>query len=134
MCEIIGDLWLSPGRLQLTVANQFPRRITSRTLCCWVQRLEESNERRSLCWTQVVPIGRHVAASLNDLTDELVLRETDRNAIQRWPSLSPCVAKRVAVAALLDLKPERTLPLKRSRTMNVPVGHRIAAPGIHVRT
>jgi hypothetical protein len=135
MCEIIGGLWLSPGRLQLAVAKyQFPCRITSRTLCCWVQGLEESYERRSLCRTQVVPIGRHVAAALNHLPNELVLRQPHGNAVQGWSPLSTRVAERVAVAALLDLKHERTLPLKRGRAVNVAVGYWIAAPGVHVRT
>jgi hypothetical protein len=40
----------------------------------------------------------------------------------------------MAVAALLHLKHERALALKRSRTMNVPLGYWITAPGVHVRT
>src|ERR1700691_5768344 len=135
MCEIIGGLWLSPGRLELAVAKyQFPCCITSRTLCCWVQGLKESYERRSLCRTQVVPIRRHVAAALNHLPNELVLREPHGNAIQGRAPLSAHVAKRVAVAALLDLKHQRTLALKRSRAMNVALGYWISAPGVHVRT
>src|ERR1700683_55900 len=135
MCEIIGGLWLSPDRLQLAVAEyRLPCRIMSRTLCCWVQGLEESYERRSLCRTQVVSIGRHVAAALNYLANELVLRQTLGNAVQGWSPLSTHIAQRVAVAALLDLKYERTLALKCSRAVNVPVGHWIAAPGVHVRT
>src|SRR3984885_2567682 len=135
MCEIIGGLWLSPGRLQLAVAKyQFPRRITSRALCWWVQGLEKRYERRSLCGTQVVPIGRHVTAALNYLANELILRQTHGNAIQGWSPLSTRVAERVAIAALLDLKHERTLALKRSGAVNVPVRYWIAAPGVHVRT
>src|ERR1700733_2106369 len=135
MCKIIGGLWLSPGGLRLAVAAyQIQRSITSRILCCWVQGLKESHQRRSLGWTQVVPIGRHVAAALNHLPNELVLRQPHGNAVQGWPPLSTRVAKRVAVAALLDLKHQRTLPLQCSRAMNVPVGHWIAAPGVHVRT
>src|SRR5579863_8282978 len=131
----MGGLWLSSERLRLAIAkHQFPCRITSRTLRCWVQGLKESYERRSLCRTQVVPIGGHIPAALNHLPNELVLREADRNAVQSWPSLSTCVAKRVAVAALLDLKHERTLALERSRSVNVAVGYGIAAPGVHVRT
>src|SRR5580700_8114892 len=135
MCEIIGSLWLSPGRLRLAVAKyQLPCRIASRTLCCWVQGLEESYERRSLCRTQVVSIGRHVAAALNHLPNELVLCEAHGDAVQGWPSFSTRIVKRVAVAALLNLKHERTLALKCGRVMNVAVGDWIAAPGVHVRT
>jgi len=99
-----------------------------------VQGLEESYERCRLRRTQVVPISRHVAAALNNLSNELVLRQAHCNAIQGWPPLSASVAKRVAVAALLDLKYKRTLPLKCSRAVNVPVGYRIAAPCVHVWT
>src|SRR3984885_6778281 len=123
MCEIIGGLWFGPGRLQLAVVkHQFPCGITSRTLRCWVQGLEESYERRSLCRTQAVPIGRHVAAALNHLPNELVLRQPNGNAVQGWSPLSTRVAKRVAVAALLDLKNERALTFKRRRALNVPIG------------
>jgi hypothetical protein len=126
---------MSPGGLQLALAkNQIPCRIASRTLGGWVQGLEERDERRSLSRTQVVAIGRHVASALNDLPDELVLRQAHGNAVEGRSSLSPQVAKRVAVAALLDLKNERTLPLKGSGAMNVPVGDWISAPGAHVRT
>src|SRR5580700_7666745 len=105
MCEVIGGLWLSPGRLQLAVAkHQLPCRIASRTLCCWVQSLEEGYECRRLGRTQVVPISRHVTAPLDDLPDELVLGEAYGNAIQCWPPLSPGVSQRMAVAALLHLK------------------------------
>src|ERR1700723_3723016 len=135
MCDIIGGLWLSPGCLRSTVTKyQLPCGITRRTLCCWVQSLEESHQRRSLCRTQVVPIGRHVAAALDDLPNELVLSQPHGNAVQRRPPLSTRVSKRVAVAALFDLKHERTLSLERSGAMNVPIGYGIAAPGVHVRT
>src|ERR1700678_2167018 len=134
MCEIIGGLWLGPGRLQLAVAkHQFTRRVARRALGCWVQGLEKRYERRSLCGTQVVPIGRHVAAALNYLANQLVLRQTHGNAVQGWSPLSPRIAERVAVAALLDLKHERTLALKCSGAVNVAVGYWIAAPGAHVR-
>src|SRR5580698_7164087 len=135
MCENIGGLRSSPGRLQLAVATyQFPGRIACGALRRGVQGLEESYERCSLSRTQVVPIGGHVAAALDHLPNELVLREPHGNAIQGWPSLSTRVAKGVAVAALLDLKDKRTLTLKCGRAVNVPVGYWIAAPGVHVRT
>src|SRR5580692_10572388 len=105
MCEIIGGLWLSPGRFHLAIVKyEFPCRIASRALSCRVQGLKESYERRRLCRAQVVPISRHVAAALNYLPNELVLRQPHGNAVQGWSSLSAGVAKRVAVAALLDLK------------------------------
>src|ERR1700722_12566047 len=135
MCDIIGGLWLSPGRFDLALAKyQVKCRITSRPLARTVQGFKESYERRSLCRTQVVPIGWHVAAALNHLPNKLVLGHPHGNAVQGWPPFSTRVSKRVAVAALLDLKHQCTLPLKCSRAMNVPVGYRIAAPGVHGRT
>src|ERR1700689_1197713 len=99
-----------------------------------MQGLEESHKRLSLCRTQVVSIGRHVAAGLNYLPNKLVLRQTHGNAVEGWSPLSTRIAKGVAVAALFDLKHERTLALKCGRAVNVPVGYWIAAPSVHVRT
>src|ERR1700719_1268024 len=120
MCSFIGGLWLSPVGLQLAVAKEHvPCRIASWNLCCWVQVLKESYARDSLCRTQVVPIGRHVAAALNHLPNELVLGQPHGNAVQVWPPLSTRVAKRVAVAALFHLKHKRTLPLECGGAVNV---------------
>src|SRR5580698_9841143 len=135
MCETMGSLWLSPGLLRLVVGKyQLPCRIASRTLCCWMQGLKESYERGGLCRTQVIAISRHVAAALNYLPNELVLRQPHGNAIQGRSPLSTRVSERVAVATLFNLKYERTLAFKRGSAVNVAVGYRIAAPGVHVRT
>src|SRR5580700_1193148 len=115
----------------LGLGHQFPCGIASRTLCCRVQGLEESYERCSLRRAQVVPVGWHIAAALNHLPNELVLRQPHRNAVQSRPPLSATVAKRVAVAALLDLKHQRALALKRGRAMSVTIGYGISAPGVH---
>src|SRR5580658_6606184 len=134
MCDI-GSLWLSSGCFQLTVVEyQIASRIASRALSRWMQGLEESDESSRLCRTQIVSIGGHVAAALNHLPDKLVLRQPHGNAVQRWSPLSARVAKRVAVAALLDLKHERALALECGRAMNVALGHRIAAPCTHMWT
>ena len=53
----------------------------------------------------------HVAAALDNLPDELVVRESHRDAVQSWPPLSASVAKRVTVATLLHLKHQGALPL-----------------------
>ena len=77
-----------------------------------MQRLQKCDERRGLRRTQVLSIGRHVAATLDHLADELVLREPYGNTVESRTSLSTLVAKRMAVAALLDLENERALPLE----------------------
>src|ERR1700756_32386 len=126
---------LSPGRFQLAVAkHQFPRAISCRALCGRGQALKKCHECGSLGWTQVVSIGRHIAAALDHLPDELVVRQSHRDAIQGWSPLSARVAEGVAVAELLYLKHERTLPLERRRAMYVSIRYWIAAPGVHVWT
>ena len=110
------------------------RGISGRALSGGMQGLKERYQRRSLRRTQVIPISRHVAAAFDDLPNELILRESHCNAVERRTSLSTDVADRVAIAALLDLKHERALPLECGCAMNVAVGYWIATPGIHMRT
>src|SRR5438105_1516168 len=109
------------------------RSIARRSLSRRVQRLEKCDECGRLRWTQVFSIRRHVAASLNHLPDELVLREPHRNAVQGGASFPAGPSKGMAVAALFDLKNESALPLKRSCAMEHSLRHWITAPGAHVR-
>src|SRR5262249_5976619 len=97
------------------------------------QRLEECDECGRLCRTQVFSISRHVAASLNDLPDELVLREPHRDGVKGRPPLPTAASKGTAVAALFALKDKRALPLKCSRAKEHSLRHWIPAPGVHVR-
>src|SRR5712692_1089167 len=98
-----------------------------------MQSLEKCHKRGCLRRAQVLPIRRHVAASLDHLADELILREPHGNTIQRGTSLPTHLPKGVAVAALLDLKNECSLPFKGGCAMQKLLGHGIAAPGVHVR-
>src|SRR5712692_2089066 len=98
-----------------------------------MQSLEKCHKRGCLRRAQVLPIRRHVAASLDHLADELILREPHGNTIQRGTSLPTHLPKGVAVAALFDLKNECSLPFKGGRAMQKSLGHGIAAPGVHVR-
>ena len=82
------------------------------------QRFEEGDERRHFRGREVLAVGRHVAAALEDLADELVAREPRGDVVERRPALPPCVAERVAVAALLDLEHERALPLERRAALD----------------
>src|SRR5439155_10068140 len=109
------------------------RSIARRSLSRRVQRLEKCDECGRLRWTQVFPIRRHVAASLNHLPDELVLREPHRNAVQGRASFPAGPSKGMAVAALFDLKNESALPLERSCALEHPLRHGITAPSVHVR-
>src|SRR5258708_12827883 len=98
-----------------------------------MQRLEKCDERRRLRRTQILPIRRHVAASLDHLADELVLREPHGNTVQSRASLSAPLPKGMAVAALLALENEGTLPLKRGSAMQKSLRHWITAPTVHRR-
>ena len=99
-----------------------------------MQRFEKCHEGRGLCRTQVVSIGGHVAAALNHLPDELVLRQSNRDTVQSRASLSAGIAKGVAVAALLYLKHQRALTFQCGCAMYEPIRNGITAPRIHVRT
>src|SRR5262245_47827526 len=100
----------------------------------WMQRLEKCDECGGFRRTQVFSISRHVAASLNYLPDELVVREPHSDGVQGGASVPTAPSKGMAVATLFDLKNERALPLERSRVKDHSLRHWITAPGVHVRT
>src|SRR5258708_34248305 len=127
-------LWLCARAFFLGVTeHHIARCITSWSLPCGMQGLKKRDERRGLCRTQVLPVRRHVAASLDHLANERVLREPHGDAIQGRSSLLTNLPEGMAVAALLDLKNERPLPLQGRYAMKKSLRHRIAAPSIHVR-
>src|SRR5260370_16328282 len=104
-------LWLCARAFFLGVTeHHIARCITSWSLPCGMQGLKKRDERRGLCRTQVLPVRRHVAASLDHLADELVLREPHGDAIQRRASLPAQLPEGMAVAALLHLKNKRAFP------------------------
>src|SRR5258708_39442259 len=84
--------------------------------------------------TQILSVSRHVAASLDYLADQLVLRQSQGDAVQSRTSLPTTLTKRVTVAALLHLKDQRALSLKCGTAVKKLLRHRVAAPRIHVRT
>src|SRR5271155_1751903 len=110
------------------------RRIARGSLICRMQRFEEGNERSGLRRAQVFPVSRHIAAPLDHLADELVLREPNGNAIQGRASLPSGFTQRMAVAALFALEDKCASPLKRRCAAEEFIRHRISAPGVHVRT
>src|SRR5260370_25893664 len=84
--------------------------------------------------TQVFSVGWHVAAALDHLADELILRELYSDSIQTWATLSAGAAQRMAVVALLRLKNECPLPLQGRAPFQVLRWNGFAAPRIHHRT
>src|SRR6266478_3500612 len=128
-------LWLCARVFCLDVTEHHIARCIARgRLPIRMQGFEKCDERGGLCGTQVLPVRRHVAASLDHLADELVLREPHGDAIQRRASLPAQLPEGVAVAALLDLKNKRALPLEGRCAMKKSLRHRITAPSVHVRT
>src|SRR5713226_3803461 len=128
-------LWLCARAFFLGVTEHHIARCIARgSLPSRMQGLEKCDERRGLCRTQVLPVRRHVAASLDHLADELVLREPHGDAIQRRASLPAQLPEGMAVAALLDLKNKRALPFKRRCATQELRWHGITTPGVHVRT
>ena len=63
----------------------------------------ESNQRINLRRRKILAVGRHVAATLNYLPNDLVARETRRGFVERGPAHPALAAQRMAVAALLAL-------------------------------
>ena len=114
--------------------HNIARGVAGGSLACGMECLEKRDKRRSFRRAQVFSVCRHVAASLNHLADELVLREPHGNAVERRPSLSAEFTERMAIAALFRLKDESSLSLKSRGAMQEPFRYRIAAPGAHMRT
>src|SRR5262245_23790795 len=132
-CPIVVRQGLFPSVAAALLAQFLARSIARGSLSRRMQRLEKCDECGRLRWTQVFSIGRHVAASLNYLPDELVVCEPHRDVIQCRASLPTGPSKGMAVAALFELKNQRALPLQRGRVKEHSLRHWITAPCDHVR-
>ena len=110
------------------------RGFAGRGLARRMQGLKKSDKCGRFRRTQILPVRRHVAASLDYLADELVLGEPHGNAVERRTPLTAELPERMAIAALFGLKDESSLPLKRGGAMQKLFRHRITAPCAHVRT
>ena len=106
-------LWLCARAFFLVVAEHHIARCIARgNLSSRMQGLEKCDKRRGLRRTQVLSVRRHVAASLDHLADELILREPHGDAVERRTPLPAEFTERMAIAALLHLEHESSLPLK----------------------
>src|SRR5262245_1292916 len=99
-----------------------------------MQGLQEGHERGGFGRSQVLAVGRHVAATLNHLTNQLVLRQAHGDAVERRTSLAATLIERMTIAALLRLKHERALSLECGRPVEECCGHRLTAPRAHLGT
>src|SRR5262245_8962899 len=84
----------------------------------WPQRLHERDERVDFGRTQILAVGRHIAAALQDLADQLIARLARRDTVERWAALSSFTAEAVAGATLLVLENQRALELERGPIMD----------------
>src|SRR5579863_10054685 len=89
-----------------------------------VQRFKKCDKRSRLRWIQAVAVCRHIAAALQHLADELVLREAPRDSVERGPTLAAAMIERVAVVALLFLKDRSALSFERSAAFDKFRGNR----------
>src|SRR5260370_40778490 len=96
-----------------------------------MERLEERHQRSGLRRAEVLSIGRHVAAALDHLADQLVVREPDSDAIEPGPALSSPLVERMTVAALLELQDQRPMYLHRRPAFKVLLREGTAAPRVH---
>jgi hypothetical protein len=76
--------------------------------------LEKCDESSGLRRIQILPIGGHISATLQDLPHELIRCQPDGNRIESRAALAANFANGVAVVALLGLKYERSLDFERS--------------------
>jgi len=80
-----------------------------------MKSLKKCNQRGCLRRTQVLPISGHVTATLNHLTDQLILRKAYSDTVKRWASLATGIPERMAITTLLHLKYQRALSFQRGR-------------------
>src|SRR5258706_5437303 len=105
-----------------------PAGIRRRRLIRRPQRLHERDQRSYFRGTQILSIRRHVSASLDDLPDELIARETGGHGVQGRAAQTAFAAKAVTIAALLALDENRTLEFQRRASFHVRGRCRCAAP------
>jgi hypothetical protein len=98
-----------------------------------MQGFKKCDQSGSFGRSQIFSVRWHVSAALDYLSNQLILGKPHGDAVKRRPSLAAQVSKRMAVATLLDLKDERSLPFQCCRAMQKLVWDRGAAPCIHVR-
>src|ERR1700751_5959586 len=82
--------------------------VSRRRLCPGMQSFQKRDQGSRFRRTKILSVGRHVPAALNPLADKLVLRKSHGHTVQSRPPLPATFSKRMAVAALLHLKDQRT--------------------------
>jgi len=98
-----------------------------------MQRFEGGHQ---ICrvWAQVFPLGGHVPTPLYYLTNQLVLREADSNAVERRPAPASNAVERMAVVALLRLKNKNTAALQSCTSLQILGWDRVACIRVRRRS
>ena len=77
-----------------------------------MQGLEVGHQGRDFRRPQVVPVRRHLPASLEHLADQLIAGKACCDSVERRTPLTAFTAESVAVAALFGLKYHSALTFK----------------------
>src|SRR5207245_2901915 len=109
-----------------------------RSIACWfliwrMQSFQECHQRSCLRRTEVFPIGRHIAATLNHLANKLIFGKVESNSVEGRTTLTSSVIQRMTVVTLLGLKNQRTLAFQGCASVNILWRNRLAAPCVHDR-
>src|SRR6516162_586065 len=123
--DIAGLLWCFEYRV-----GSIPRRRLSGR----VKRGEECYECGCLRRAQILSVGRHVTATLDHLTNELVLRKVYGDAVERRATPASNAFERMAVAALLRLENERAPAFESRTSLQISRRNRLTTPRVHHRT
>src|SRR5215468_9701024 len=96
-----------------------------------MQGLHERHQCGDLRRTEILAIGRHIAAALDHLPDQLVAGQARRHIVERRAALAAAAAQAVAVPALLVLEHQGPLDFERRAALEIVRGYWRAAPGLH---
>src|SRR5580704_3231475 len=98
-----------------------------------MKRDEKLDQRGHFRRREIFPVGGHVAATLENLANELIFSEACRDVIESGSAQAANSAERMAVPTLLGLEDDRPLPLYRGQIVQELRGNSVAAPRIHDR-
>src|ERR1041384_460085 len=90
---------------------RYRRALNSGLLRC-MERFHKRNERRNFMGTEIFSVSRHITAALDDLPDQLIMRQPRRNRIERWAAHTARSIQTMTIAALFALQHERPAKLQ----------------------
>src|SRR5258708_20694393 len=96
-----------------------------------MQRLKKRDKSRGLRGAQIFAVSGHVAATLDHLTNQLILCQSHRHSVECRATLSALFAERMAVVTLFHLKYQGALPFEGRPVVKKLGRNGKAAPCIH---